>query len=737
VTTSDGAPAPTAAPPGPPVRSRLSGPLGVLAGLALVLALAAGYVHDIAASSDQFADRATSALQAPAVRTVVARRVTDDLVIRHAGQLLAARPLVQGAVAAAVGSRAFGDLFRAGVRDLHRAAVSGDQDTVTLTVADAGTLAASGLDLVRPSLAKKLRIEDRVELFRHHVAGVGAVLVRVAARARVTTIVLGAIALLAAIGSVLLATDRRRALSGLGVAVAVAGLLLVVAWQVGSVLVGHAVAAGEDRAAAEAIYRAFFGDLRTEAWVVAALGAVIAAAAASVVRPAAVEERIRALAALILGEPRRRWQRALRGVVLLALGALCVLDVGAVVTLLATALGIALIYRGATTLLGLMHELIGPRMPARKTGATTRRAADLETGRIPARRTALAVVAVAICLGGAVGGLVGSHALQASGPAPAPCDGSRRLCDRPLPEVALAATHNAMSAPLPGWYGAEQEVGIPGQLQAGIRGLLIDTYEAQRLKDGRLRTVLSGPYAGGPLSDVSAQARQSAERLREKIGFKGSGPRGLYLCHGFCELGGTPLATALDEIDDYLVAHPQQVLVIINEDYVAPSAFVKAVDASGLGALAYRGPTAAGRWPTLGKMIASGGRVVFLAEHHAGAAPWYHLAYKRILEETPYAFSKASQLTDPAQLNRSCRPGRGPKSGAPLLLVNNWVSTDPVPLASNAAKVNARTPLLRRLRACERQRDHLPNLVAVNFFRTGGLMQAVDALNGVPATATP
>jgi hypothetical protein len=128
---------------------------------------------------------------------------------------------------------------------------------------------------------------------------------------------------------------------------------------------------------------------------------------------------------------------------------------------------------------------------------------------------------------------------------------------------------------------------------------------------------------------------------------------------------------------------------------------------------------------------------VFLAEHHAGAAPWYHLAYKRILEETPYAFSKPSQLTDPAQLSNSCRPGRGPKSGAPLLLVNNWVSTDPVPLASNAAKVNAKAPLLRRLRSCERRRDHLPNLVAVNFFRTGGVTRAVDALNGVAATATP
>ena len=32
---------------------------------------------------------------------------------------------------------------------------------------------------------------------------------------------------------------------------------------------------------------------------------------------------------------------------------------------------------------------------------------------------------------------------------------------------------------------------------------------------------------------------------------------------------------------------------------------------------------------------------------------------------------------------------------------------------------------------------NLPNLVAVNFFLTGGLMRAVDALNRVPGTDTP
>ena len=43
-----------------------------------------------------------------------------------------------------------------------------------------------------------------------------------------------------------------------------------------------------------AAWDAFLGDLRTAGWVIAGAGAVIAAAAASLVRPVALEEPLRA-----------------------------------------------------------------------------------------------------------------------------------------------------------------------------------------------------------------------------------------------------------------------------------------------------------------------------------------------------------------------------------------------------------------------------------------------------------
>jgi hypothetical protein len=53
-----------------------------------------------------------------------------------------------------------------------------------------------------------------------------------------------------------------------------------------------------------------------------------------------------------------------------------------------------------------------------------------------------------------------------------------------------------------------------------------------------------------------------------------------------------------------------------------------------------------------------------------------------------------------------------------------------VPKPSDATKVNAYDKLVRRVRRCERIRDHVANLVAVNFYRRGDVFRVVDTLNG-------
>jgi hypothetical protein len=190
-----------------------------------------------------------------------------------------------------------------------------------------------------------------------------------------------------------------------------------------------------------------------------------------------------------------------------------------------------------------------------------------------------------------------------------------------------------------------------------------------------------------------------------------------------------PLEDGLKDIHDFLATHPAEIVVMINQDYVTPADFVEAVDDAGLGPYAFT-PPAGAKWPTLREMIDDGRRLVMLAENRAGAVPWYQLAYQRLTVETPFAFGSAPALIAPAGLEAGCRANRGPNR-APLFLVNHWVTTAPVQRPSDAAKVNAYEPLLRRARTCRRVRAHLPTLLAINFYKEGDVFGVVDTLNRV------
>jgi hypothetical protein len=293
-------------------------------------------------------------------------------------------------------------------------------------------------------------------------------------------------------------------------------------------------------------------------------------------------------------------------------------------------------------------------------------------------------------------------ALPAVAPAaqpPATCNGFAALCARTFDRVVLPATHNAMSTSALGWQIPNQQLTIADQLRLGIRGFLIDTYYAHRRPDG---VVVNDP-APTPESD-------------------------LYVCHVLCQLGATPLVEVLRAMRSFLREEPDNVLLIINEDYVSPADFARAMKRSGMKRHVYRGAPGP-RWPTLRAMIRRHRQVVVLAEHDAGRLRWYHEAYAGIVQETPYTWVQPRELTDPAQWEASCRPNRGDTTGS-LFLMNHW-SPPVAPTAAGSAAVNAADVIAGRAATCARLRGRLPTVVAVDMFPAGGLLQAVRLLNGV------
>ena len=291
------------------------------------------------------------------------------------------------------------------------------------------------------------------------------------------------------------------------------------------------------------------------------------------------------------------------------------------------------------------------------------------------------------------------------------CNGSSRLCERKLNEVVLPGSHNSMSASELNWNLPNQTFSIPNQLKRGARAMLIDTYYGEPQPNGQVVIVgkAQGHAEGAPL----------------------------YLCHQFCQLGSSELIPELVKIADFLHANPNEVLAFINQDAIHPDDFATAVEQAGLLEFIYTGP--AGPWPTLGEMVASGQRVLMLAESDAGTVSWYHEAYDGVVRETPYTFTDdTALLTDPGQLNESCRSlrGEGTATQESLFLMNHWISESNFqPNIQKAETVNREQVLVERARACEQRRGFLPNILAVDFFGTGDVTGAARQLNGVESKA--
>ena len=149
-------------------------------------------------------------------------------------------------------------------------------------------------------------------------------LARFGERANLLAWVLLALAVAAAAGALVLARDKRRCVAQLGLAALAAGLLVVLATAFAQAFTLAAVEGEDDRAAARAVWDAYLGDLTKLGLLLAGVGAVVAAAASSLIPP--VELDLRGWWARITARAPATGLRVARGVALVVVGGLAIAD---------------------------------------------------------------------------------------------------------------------------------------------------------------------------------------------------------------------------------------------------------------------------------------------------------------------------------------------------------------------------------------------------------------------------
>lgn len=448
------------------------------------------------------------------------------------------------------------------------------------------------------------------------------------------------------------------------------------------------------------------------------LGLALAGAIAGVCARSIIEQERLDLAALRIAG--RVWEkaetRALLALVSGGLGLLLVLDPRGGGLVLAAIMGVALMLFGVELLarslieLGEEHELKPGELVA---GA----AARIDRRRV-ARVAALALVALIAV------GLWTRHATLAPPSPTGACNGSKALCARRLDQVVLPATHNSMSAAQQGFLFANHRTGINAQLAGGVRGLLIDTHPGVKTPKGVYTELPEDQKSRKKLEDtVGVQATATAEVIRSQLGYRGGGEPQVYLCHAFCEIGATLALSQFTAIREFLVLHPDEVLVISVEDGTTPQAFAEVVEQSGLLPLVWQGTVSP--LPTLGEMVESGQRLLFMVEENPGSVPWLHKQFQ-IAQETPYDFKSTGELLGPG----GCAPNRGGTT-PPLFLINNFIEAA-TPSTKTAGVLNDEATLVSHARTCATARHRTPTLLAVDQWQIGGVVAAARELDEGP-----
>ena len=700
------------------VRRRWAIVLCALGAVLLAMGTLAGVANRQVVDGGRFASHADEVRQDDAVSRQVGIAMTDAI-IKADADLTAVRPLIEAASISIVRSDAFSPVVRASVRQVHGAFTEPGSGTLVLRLADVGAVLAGVIDRVAPDSSAVVPPNLDVTLARIGDQSAARSTIAAAHWVSVLSWLLPLLALGALVGAGWLLGWRKSVLHQVGLAVMAAGALLVVLAGVAAVVAASSNTDSLAGALRSAVLHLALGFLWWPAAVLLGTGVVLRVLAVLEGDPADTFEWRQWLTA----HPDSQRTRALRAATFLSVGAFAVLKPSLAVQAVAIVIGMAVLVIGVAEATRVATEVL-KRRKEKHDGSVHEGLRHVWTTRalvlLPVVVVATLVLSLAVPSSRAIPG----GSAQAGAIGDKRCNGHVELCNRAYNDVAYPSSHNSMSAAdEPGWYLAEQPTGLVGQLKAGIRVLLIDTWYGQRTSTGGVTNAQKDKAKGlaQAKADFGSGTIESALRLRDAFAGTPTGPVEPYLCHGVCDIGATKLQPEMGKVHDWLVANPREVVTIFIEDSVSAADTAEVFDQAGL--LPYVATHKQGDpWPTLGKMIDSGKRLVVLMQRDGGGTtyPWLLQGWDQT-QDTNYDAKTAAQL--------SCARNRG-TGKSQLLMINNWVNNFGS-ILTDAGRVNSYDSLYPRMVKCRQERGMIPNYIAVNYFDRGDLFKVVNAVNGV------
>lgn len=210
------------------------------------------------------------------------------------------------------------------------------------------------------------------------------------------------------------------------------------------------------------------------------------------------------------------------------------------------------------------------------------------------------------------------------------------------------------------------------------------------------------------------------------------GDDGIKFCHEFCVTGTREVAPLFSNVVSFLYDNPNDIIIIevqVNDDSLlglweqVPQSFID---------LCYTHTSDSDPWPTLNQMIDMGKRAVVF-QHNGpncdeGECPEGVQGFWRYGFETNWDVSTANDLED---YQLSCAIITGLASRENTFMLNNHFSNNRVGLPSRdvAEVVNMKDFLQNRLDGCTEIIGRRTNLLSVDFWSIGDVVEVVNSNN--------